>query len=63
MQDVIEAYLAAKTEDNTTKWVYKWVIYPQFRISISTLYTYLRTPVKKLLKELDAKESAPVNRK
>lgn len=57
MQVVIEAYLAAKTDDNTTAWVHRKIIYPQFHISIATLYSYLNTPVKKLLKELDAKEN------
>lgn len=56
MQDVIDAYLAAKTEDKTVKDVYNEVIFPRFRISRATMYNYLATPVKRLLKELDEKE-------
>jgi hypothetical protein len=55
MQLVIDAYLAAKTEDNSTAYVYRTVIYPRFRISRTTLYNYLGTPVKKLIKEIDNK--------
>lgn len=55
MQVVIEDYLAAKTEDNSLAEVHRRVIYPKYRISRSTLYNYLSTPVKKLLKELELK--------
>jgi len=56
MQDVIDAFLAAKTEDNTVSWVYRKVIRPKFRISRTTLYTYLNTNVKKQLKELEGEK-------
>jgi hypothetical protein len=56
MQDVVDAYLAAKTEDNSVSSVYRKVIRPRFRISRTTLYAYLNTPIKKQLKELEGNE-------
>lgn len=53
MQLVIELYLQHKTPDRSNRWVLKNVINPIYPISENTLYVYLRTPVKKLLKELD----------
>lgn len=58
MQTIIEVYLAHKTADTTFSKVHKTVIFPMYHISRSTLYNYLNTPVKKLLKELDAKKEA-----
>ena len=57
MQMVIDAYLAAKTPDKSVQWVYRHIIFPNFRISRSTLYNYLNTPVKRMLKELDSSDA------
>lgn len=51
IRDVNRAYLEHKTDGNTTMYVYRTVIYPQFRISLSTLYNYLATPVERMLKD------------
>ena len=61
VQDVIDAYLEAKTDDKTFARVYSQVIKPRFRISRSTLYNYLNLPVKRMLKELDEKEKVKNN--
>jgi hypothetical protein len=53
MQLVIDLYLEHKTADRSNRWVLKHIICPVYPISEWTLYSYLRTPVKKLLKELD----------
>jgi hypothetical protein len=57
MQDVIDVYNRHKLPGVSTTFVYNNYIYPQFRISITTLYSYLATPVKKQLKEI----GQPVN--
>ena len=54
MQDVIECYTRHKQPGVSTAYVYRNYIFPQFRISIATLYIYLSTPVNKQLKELEA---------
>lgn len=61
MQDVVNAYLEAKNDDVTVTRVYTQVIKPRFRISRSTLYSYLNIPYKRLLKELDEKEKTKNN--
>ena len=58
MQKVINTYLEYKGDGVTTAWVYRNHIYPIYHISISTLYFYLRTPVKKLIKEDTAAKPA-----
>jgi len=61
VQDVINAYLEAKTDDKTFAKVYTDVIKPRYRISRSTMYNYLSMPVKRLLKELDEREKVKNN--
>jgi hypothetical protein len=61
MQAIIELYLKHKTPDRTSSWVYRHIIYPQCHISRSTLYNYLNTPVKKLLREAEEKAAAKKN--
>ena len=55
MRHVIEVYQREKKDGNTTQWVYDTHIYPQFHITIKTLYNWLATPVNKLIKEEQAK--------
>lgn len=59
MQLVIELYLEHKTPDRSNRWVLKHIINPRYPMSENTLYVYLRTPVKKLLKELEAEKTEP----
>ena len=53
MQDVVECYNRHKLPGVTTAHVYRTHIFPQFRISLSTLYIYLATPVSRELKKLN----------
>ena len=53
MQLVIELYLEHKTPDRSNRWVLKHIINPVYPMTENTLYVYLRTPVRKLLKEID----------
>lgn len=53
MQDVIDCYNLHKLPGVTTAYVYRTHIFPKFRISLSTLYIYLSTPVSRELKKLD----------
>jgi hypothetical protein len=53
IRDVNRVYLAHKHDGNTTAYVYRTVIHPQFRISLSTLYNYLATPVERIIKEAE----------
>lgn len=56
VQDVVEAYQQAKTDDVTFARVYRKVIKPRYRISRSTLYNYLNIPYKRLLAQIDERE-------
>ena len=56
MQKVIEIYLREKKPGISTAYVYRTYILPVYPISIVTLYSYLNTPVSKLLKELEAEK-------
>ena len=58
IRDVNQAYLEHKTDGNTTMYVYRTVIYPRFRISLSTLYNYLAVPVERMLREAASTGSA-----
>lgn len=59
MQLVIDLYLAHKTPDRSNRWVLKNIINPVYPMTENTLYVYLRTPVRKLLKEIEtAKEDS-----
>ena len=49
-----EVYLKHKTEDIPFAVVHRKYIYPQFFISIGTLYNVLGTPIDKQLKELES---------
>ncbi|MEI6898276.1 MAG: hypothetical protein WCL00_00230 [Bacteroidota bacterium] len=51
MRMVITIYLREKKDGVSTAHVYRTHIYPIYPISRSTLYTYLSTPIDKLLKE------------
>lgn len=51
MKQVLEVYNREKKEGVSTVHVYRTYIYPQFHISINTLYNILSTPVQKLLKD------------
>lgn len=52
---VVELYLEAKMADSgrSNRWILKNVIAPKYPMTEKTLYAYLATPYKKLLKELD----------
>lgn len=60
IQIVVELYLEAKRADSgrSNRWILKNVIAPRYPMTEKTLYSYLATPYKKLLKELDAE---PIN--
>ncbi len=55
MKDVLDLYLQEKKPGISTAYVYRTFIYPRYRISMTTLYKYLSTPVTKLLKEDEKK--------
>lgn len=53
MKHVLEVYNREKKDGVSTIYVYRTYIFPQFHISINTLYNILATPVQKLLKDDD----------
>jgi hypothetical protein len=53
MQRVIDVYLEHKKPGVSTAYVWREHIYPVYRISITTLYNYLNTPVGRELKRLN----------
>ena len=62
MKQVLEVYNREKKDGVSTVYVYRTYIYPQFHISINTLYNILSTPVQKLLKDDAAKANPPDDR-
>lgn len=56
MKDVVEIYVREKKPGVSTAHVYRTFIYPQFHISISTLWNYLATPIAKQIKEEEQKK-------
>jgi len=54
MQHVCEVYQKHMLPGVTTAYVYRTYIFPQFHISIATLYIYLGTSINKELKQIDA---------
>ena len=57
MKKVCEVYQKQKLSGASTAYIYRTFIFPEFHISIATLYIYLSTPIAKELKELDAKDA------
>jgi len=55
MKRILDVYLREKRDGVSTAYVYRTYIFPQFNISISTLYNIIATPVERLLKEEDLK--------
>ena len=55
MQEIVQLYCREKKDGLTFAYVYKTFIWPQYYISRSTLYAYLRTPINKQLKEEEGK--------
>lgn len=53
IKDIQDTYLLHKTDGNSTRWVYREIIYPRWKISIATLYNYLATNVKKELRQIN----------
>jgi hypothetical protein len=53
MQHVCEVYQKHMLPGVTTAWVYRNIIFPQFHISIATLYIYLGTSIKKELRQIE----------
>lgn len=51
--DIQNLTLEYKKKGVTQKWLYENIIYPTYRISRTTFYTYLSTPAKMLLKKLE----------
>ncbi len=60
MQRVIEVYQKHKLPGVSTAYVYRTFIFPEFHISLATLYIYLGTPVNKELKNIES--SRPRNK-
>jgi hypothetical protein len=58
---VQQVYQQYKQEGISTAWVYRKYIYPQFHISLPTLYIYLGTPAQKQLKEIATKAAQPLS--
>ena len=56
MQRVIEVYKDRKLPGVSTAYVYRTYIWPEFHISMATLYNYLGTPVTRELKEMSMKQ-------
>ena len=54
MQKVCEVYQRHKQPGVSTAYVYRTHIFPEFHISIATLYIYLGTSISKELKQIDA---------
>ncbi len=63
MQDILDIYIREKKDGISTAHVYRTHIYPVYRISITTLYNYISTPVFKLLKEEEEKHRGIEHRK
>lgn len=62
-QDVLDYYHKVKQENRYINIVelHRDFIYPKFKISRTTLYTILGTPVQKELKEIKAIEDSQLN--
>jgi len=57
MRDIVEVYCREKKPGISTAYVYREFIYPQFHISLATLYVYLSTPIAKQIKEEENKKN------
>lgn len=53
MCDIQEITLEHTKRGVTQEWVYQNVIYPKYRISRTTYYSYLSTPARRELKKID----------
>ena len=51
---VQDRYLEKKTDGNTTIYVFREYIQPEYYISLTTLYRYLGHPAKRDLKRIEA---------
>jgi hypothetical protein len=58
MQEVIEVYCREMRPGTSSIYVYNAFIKPRFHISLTTLYAYLATPVKRQIKEENQKEKS-----
>ncbi len=58
MQRIIEVYKRHKLPGVSTAYVYRTHIFPEFHISIATLYIYLATPISRELKQMASAGSA-----
>lgn len=52
VQAVCELYQDWKAKGYTNRWIWANKVKPLYFISENTMYTYLRTPYKRMLKEL-----------
>lgn len=53
IKDIQDLFLQYKTEENTTRFVYRKYIYPTYKISIATFYNYMNQNVRKELRQLN----------
>lgn len=53
IKDIQDLFLQYKTDENTTRFVYRKHIYPIYKISIATFYNYMNQNVRKELRQLN----------
>ena len=58
MQEVIEVYCREMRPGVSSIYVYNAYIKPRFHISLTTLYAYLATPVKRQINDENQKEKS-----
>lgn len=52
IKEIQDDFLLHKTDGNTTRHIYRTVIFPKYKISIATFYNYMGINVRKELKQL-----------